>query len=174
MFSNAANRYGVKSVRPSLKLKTRTESLERQSSARDDAVADVRNTSEQPQEEFWIDAYFQHMLKTLVRKFVEAENELYALRERVKKLKNSKNEEQVPGGMKIHRVNAKGRNSQTLHERFDAILREAELKLLDVTIEAFVHKEQHFKERFTSEKEKVAAAIEASRSSFQASEPLWT
>ena len=87
MFSNVPNRYGVKSTKPSLKLKKRTESLERQSSARGEAVADVRNTSEQsPEEEFWIDDHFQQMLKTLVRKVVEAENELYATQERVKRL----------------------------------------------------------------------------------------
>ena len=117
----------MKSTRPSLKLKKRTESLERQNSAREEAVADVRNTSEQsPEEEFWIDDHFQQMLKTLVRKVVEAANELYAIQERVKKLQDSKGERKVPSGLKIHRVTAKGKNIQPLQEQFDTILKEAE------------------------------------------------
>ena len=99
MFSNVPNRYGVKSTRPSLKLKKRMQSLERQSSAREEAVAEVRNTSEQsPEEEFWIDDHFQQMLKTLVREVVEAENEFYAMQERVKRLQDSKSERKVPSG----------------------------------------------------------------------------
>ena len=72
--------------------------------------------------------------------------------------------------MVLHRVNAKGRNGQPLQEHFDAILRETELKLLDATIEALIQDKQHCKERCANEKEKVAATIDAWRSSFQASE----
>ena len=171
MFSNVPNRYGVKSTRPSLKLKKRAESLERQSTARDEAVADVRNTSEQPpEEEFWIDDHFQQMLKSLVREVVEAENELYSVKERAKRLQDSKSEGKVPSGLTIHRVTAKGKNSQPLQERFDAILKEAELKLLDATIAALAQDEQLCTDRCTTEKKNVEAAIQAWRNSFQASE----
>ena len=170
MFNNAANRYGVKSTRPSLKLKRRAESADRQASAREEVVSDGSDTSAPPEEEFWIDDHFQQTLKTLVRKFVEAENELYALQERIKRLKDSKSEGKVPTGLVVHRINAKGRNSQVLQERFDAILRDAELKLLDATIEALTQDEQQYKERCTTEKENLAAIINAWRSSFQASE----
>ena len=57
--------------------------------------------------------------------------------------------------MKIQRITAKGRNNQTLQERFDAILQEAELKLLDATIEALAQDKQLYKERCTSEKVKI-------------------
>ena len=84
---------------------------------------------------------------------MEAENELYALQQRIKRLKDSKSEGKVPTGLVVHRVHAKGRNSQLLQEcfdcihakgrnsqllqeRLDAILWDAELKLLDTTIEA--------------------------------------
>ena len=170
MFSNAANRYGVKSTRRSLKLKRQAESEERQTSAREEVVSDGRDTSAPPEEEFWIDDHFQQTLKTLIRKFVEAENELYALQERIKRLKDSKSEGKVPTGLIVHRINAKGRNSQALQNRFDAILREAELKLLDTTIEALTEDEQQYKERCATEKENVTATIDAWRSSFQASE----
>ena len=62
------------------------------------------------------------------------------------------------------------RNSQVPQERFDAILRDAELKLLDATIEALTQDEQQYKERCTTEKENLTAIIDAWRSSFQASE----
>ena len=68
------------------------------------------------------------------------------------------------------RITAKGRNNQPLQERFYAILREAELKLLDATIEALAQDEQLYKERCTSEKVKITTAIEAWRTSFQAIE----
>ena len=76
----------------------------------------------------------------------------------------------MPTGLVVHRINAKGRNSQVLQERFDAILRDAELKLLDATIEALTQDEQQYKERCTTEKENLTAIIDAWRSSFQASE----
>ena len=110
MFNNAANRYGVKSTKPSLKLKRRAESADRQASAREEVVSDGSDTSAPPEEEFWIDDHFQQTLKTLVRKFVEAENELYALQERIKRLKDSKSEGKVPTCLVVHRINAKGRN----------------------------------------------------------------
>ena len=66
MLSNAANRYGVKSTRHSLKLKRQAESADRQASAREEVVSDGRDTSAQPEEEFWIDDHFQQTLKTLI------------------------------------------------------------------------------------------------------------
>ena len=163
MCSNATNRYGVKTTRHSLKLKRRAESADRQASAREEASSGGRDTSAQPEEEFWIDDHFQQTLKTLVRKFVEAENELYALQERIKRLKDSKSDHEgkVPTGLAVHRMTAKGRNRQLLQERFDTILRDAELQLLDTTIEALTQDEQQYKERCSDEKKKVTATIDA-------------
>ena len=53
---------------------------------------------------------------------------------RIKRLKGPKSEGKVPTGLVVHRINAKGRITQVLQERFDAILKDAELKLLDTTI----------------------------------------
>lgn len=135
MFSNAANHYGVKSTRPSLKLKRRAESTDRLVSAREEVISNGPDTSAPSEEEFCIDDHFQQMLTTLVQKFAKAENELYALQEWIKRLKDSKSEGKVPTGLVVHHVNTKRRNSQLLQESFDAILRDAELKLLDTTIE---------------------------------------
>lgn len=135
MFSNAANHYGVKSTRPSLKVKRRAESTDRLVSAREEVISNGPDTSAPSEEEFCIDDHFQQTLTTLVQKFAEAENELYALQEWIKRLKDSKSEGKVPTGLVVHHVNTKRRNSQLLHESFDAILRDAELKLLDTTIE---------------------------------------
>ena len=74
-------------------------------------------------------------LKTLIRKFADAENKLYALQEWIKRLKDSKSEGKVPTGLVVHRINAKRQNSQLLQESFDAILRNTKLKLLHTTIE---------------------------------------
>ena len=134
MFSNAANHYGVKSTRPSLKLKRRAESTDRLVSAREEVISNGPDTSAPSEEEFCIDDHFQQMLTTLVQKFAKAENELYALQEWIKRLKDSKSEGKVPTGLVVHRINAKGRITQVLQERFDAILKDAELKLLDTTI----------------------------------------
>ena len=76
----------------------------------------------------------------------------------------------MPTGLAFHRITAKGRNSQLLQERFDTILRDAELQLLDTTIEALSQEEQQYKERCSHEKKKVIATIDAWRNSFQASE----
>lgn len=81
MFSNAANHYGVKSTRPSLKVKRRAESTDRLVSAREEVISNGPDTSAPSEEEFCIDDHFQQTLTTLVQKFAEAENELYALQE---------------------------------------------------------------------------------------------
>ena len=79
MSSNVANCYGVKPTRLSLKLKRRAESTDRQTSAREEVISDSPKTNTPPEEEFWIDNHFQQTLKTLIRKFADAENKLYAL-----------------------------------------------------------------------------------------------
>ena len=76
----------------------------------------------------------------------------------------------MPSGLKIHRVTAKGKNIQPLQEQFDTILKEAEFKLLDATIEALTHDEQLYRDLCTNEKKNVEAAIRAWRNSFQPSE----
>ena len=93
-----------------------------------------------------------------------------AIQERVKKFQNSKSGEKVPGGLKIHRVTAKGRNIQPLQERFDVILKEAKFKRIDATIKALIYDKQLYRDLCTTEKNNLEAAIQAWRNSFQARE----
>ena len=61
-------------------LKKQQESADRQSSAREEAVEDLRATDkESPDPELWIDDHFQCVLKNLIRSLVDAENQLYGL-----------------------------------------------------------------------------------------------
>ena len=48
----------------------------------------------------------------------------------------------MPSGLKIRSVIPKGQNAQGLQEKFNAIIKEAELKLLDAAIEALCTGEQ--------------------------------
>ena len=77
----------------------------------------------------------------------------------------------MPKGLKISGVSAKGRNAERLQQSFDAILREAESKLLDATIEALQMEEQQLKDGCVEEKQKVVTSIDAWRNSFQSSDP---
>lgn len=172
MFSNASDRSGPKKGKDALKLKKRQESLERQSSARGDVVEDLRATTEDPTEsQMWIDDNFQRVLKKLVHSFIDAENQLFALQERKQRLESFKSDGKVPKGLKISNVAAKGRNAERLQQTFDGILREAESKLLDATIEALQSEEQQLKDGCVEEKQKVFTSIETWRSSFKSSDP---
>ncbi|XP_067041056.1 myosin-15-like [Acropora muricata] len=172
MFSNASDRSGPKKGKGALKLRKRQESVERQSSARGDVVEDLRTTTEEPPEsQMWIDDNFQRVLKKLVHSLIDAENQLFSLQERKQKLESFKSDGKVPKGLKIIRVAAKGRNAERLQQIFDGILREAESKLLDATIEALQIEEQQLKDGWIEEKQKVVTSIEAWRSSFQSSDP---
>ena len=78
----------------------------------------------------------------------------------------------MPNGLKIHSVSAKGiKNVENLQQKFNMVIKGAELKLLDATIEALQIEEQQTLDRCTEEKEKVLTAIENRRSSFKASDP---
>ncbi|XP_067022942.1 uncharacterized protein [Acropora muricata] len=172
MFSNASDRSGPKKGKGALKLRKRQESVERQSSARGDVVEDLRTTTEETSEsQMWIDDSFQRVLKKLVHSLIDAENQLFSLQERKQKLESFKSDGKVPKGLKISRVAAKGRNIERLQHIFDGILREAESKLLDATIEALQIEEQQLKDGCVEEKQKVVTSIEAWRSSFQSSDP---
>ena len=76
----------------------------------------------------------------------------------------------MPSGLKIRCVTAKGRNAQPLQDKFNNIIKEAEIKLLDATIASLETGEQQSKERCAAEKQKIFAAIETWRTSFQSSD----
>lgn len=158
-------------TKSALKLKKRQESTDRQSQAREEVVEDNRATiaEESPESEIWIDDHFQRVLKNLIRSFIEAENQLYGLQERIQRLESNKSNGKVPSGLKIRCVTAKGRNTQLLQEIFN-ITKEAELKLLDATIDSLKTEEQQAKVRCAEEKKSVFTAIETWRNSFQSSD----
>jgi len=107
MFSNTSDRSGFKMTKSALKLKKRQESTDRQSQAREEVVEDHRATAEEsPESEIWIDDHFQRVLKNLVRSFIEAENQLYGLQERIQRLESNKSNGKVPSGLKIRCVTA--------------------------------------------------------------------
>ena len=170
MFSNASNRTGLKQGKSALKLSRRQASLERQNDARTDVVDELRPSAEESHEpEMWIDGHFQRVIKRLVHSLIEAENQLYALQERRQQLESCKRDEKVPNGMKISHIAAKGQNVQVLQEKFKAILKEAKLKLLDVTIEALQPAEQLLSDRSKVENQNTSTTIETWRNSFKSS-----
>ena len=64
-----------------------------------------------------------------------------------------------------------GRNAERLQQTFDGIIREAESKLLDATIEALKIEGQQLKDGCFEEKQKVVSSMEAWRRSSQSSDP---
>ena len=76
----------------------------------------------------------------------------------------------MPSGLKIRCVTTKGRNAQLLQDQFNNIIKEAEVKLLDAIIASLETEEQQAKERCAVEKQKIFAAIETWRTSFQSSD----
>ena len=172
MPSNTSDRSGFKMTRSVLKLKKRQESAERQNQARDEVLDDHRATTaeESTESEIRIDDHFQRVLKNLVHSQIEAENQFSGLQERRQKLESTKSNGKVPSGLKIRCVTAKGRNAQLLQDQFNNIIKEAEVKLLDATIASLETEEQQAKERCAVEKQKIFAAIETWRTSFQSSD----
>ena len=76
----------------------------------------------------------------------------------------------MPNGLKIHCVTAKGRIAQPLQDKFNNIIKEAEIKLLGTTIASLKTEEKQSKERCAAEKQKIFAAIETCRTSFQSTD----
>ena len=108
----------------------------------------------------WIDNNFQRVLKKLIHSFIDAKNQLFALQGHKQRLESFKSNGKVPKGLKNRNVATKGRNTERLQQTIDGILREAESKLLDATIEALQIKEQQLKDGCVEEKQKVITSIE--------------
>ncbi|KAL9969536.1 hypothetical protein ACROYT_G021760 [Oculina patagonica] len=130
----------------------------------------IDETEETPYGIMEIKPPYKHKTVTPEKKFMDAENGLYALQECIKRLELSKREKKVPSGMKIHRFKAKGKHTTLLQETFDGILREAEFKLLDATLAALHQDEQHCRDSCTEEKANISKAINTWREAFKASE----
>ena len=136
-------RSGLKEQNKSLSLnrKSREVSLERQTSARESQVADLRSvetaTKAKPTEgtaDVKLDSAFASILKKKVYVLVDTENAVSQTHRRIKHLEEQLQQKTVPKGLKIKPVKAKSK-SEDLQKKFDNILHEVELKLLDVTLE---------------------------------------
>lgn len=77
----------------------------------------------------------------------------------------------MPSDLKISVV-AEGQSAQHRQEKFNIITKEAELKLLDATIEALNSDEEQANERCKEEKKNVETTIESWKESFQTSASL--
>ena len=131
MFSNTSDRSGPKKGKDSLRLKKRQESADRQSSAREEAVEDLRAAAEEsPDPELRIDDHFQRVLKNLVRSLVDTENQLYGLQDRRQRFESNRSDGKLPSGLKIRSITAKGKNAENLQQKFNEVVKESELKLL--------------------------------------------
>ena len=172
MLSNTSDRSGFRMDKSALKLRKRQESAARQNQACDEVLDDHRaiTAEESHESEIWIDDHFQRVLKNLVHSHIEAENQFYGLQECRQRLESANSNGKVPSGLKICCVTAKGWNAQPLQDKFNNIIKEAEIKLLDATIASVKTEEQQSKERCAAETQKIFAAIETWRTSFQSSD----
>ena len=72
--------------------------------------------------------------------------------------------------MKVRCVSAKGKHTISLQDKLHEILREAEEKLLDATLDVLRQDEQQYHSRCTEKKQQIATAIETWKDSFKTSE----
>ena len=86
----------------------------RRNKARGEILDDLKTMTEDSSESaFWIDNHLKRVLKKLVYSFIDAENQLYGLQIREKRLESFKSDGKVPSGLKINVV-AKGQRVQSL------------------------------------------------------------
>ena len=117
----------------SLNKKSREVSLERQASARESQIAELRSAevapSAKPTEsppDVKLDSTFASILKKKVYLLVDTENALSQSHRRIKHLEEQFQQNTVPKGLKIKPVKAKSK-SEDLQKKFDDILHRAEL-----------------------------------------------
>lgn len=132
-------RSGVKELNKTLSLnkKSREVSLERQTSARDSQIAELRSVEVAPSAkrtesppDVKLDSAFASILKKKVYLSVDTENALSQYHRRIKHLEEQIQQNTVPKGLKIKPVKAKSK-SEDLQKKFEDILHQAELKLLE-------------------------------------------
>ena len=138
MDSNTTNRSRSKGGNFSLSLSTRDKqrqnSSERQKQAREGQFA-VNRPSSSEKALTGLDKELESLLRKKVHILVDAENSHKQLLERAKSLECMKSNGEIPKGLKIKKVIAKGK-SGTLQDKFDQILKEAENRLLDASLES--------------------------------------
>ena len=167
-------RSGLKDQHKSLSLskKHRGASLERQASARDSQITELRSAdvtasaiSTESSPDVQLDPAFVSILKKKVHLLVDTENGLSRSLARIKHLEEQLQQKTVPKGLKIKPVKAKSK-SDDLQKKFDEIIQEAELKLLDATLESLRREVLETKNSIVSFKEDLKTTVGRWRSSF--------
>ena len=82
-----------------------------------------------------LDSTIETVLRKAVRLRVDADKAHSKLLSRVKRLDEHLSKGTIPVGLRIASIQAKGKNVETLQAKFDDIIREAEVKMLEATIE---------------------------------------
>lgn len=65
----------------------------------------------------------------------DAKKAYSSLKARIKMLENHADQGTTPSGLRIKRIQAKGQDVDTLQAKFDDIVREVEMKLLEAAID---------------------------------------
>ena len=82
-----------------------------------------------------LDSTIETVLQKAVRLRVDADKAHSNLLSRVKRLDEHLSKGTIPVGLRIASIQAKGKNMETLQAKFDDIIREAVVKMLEATIE---------------------------------------
>ena len=82
-----------------------------------------------------LDSTIEAILRKKVRERLDIEKSHSSLLARIKLLEKHASDSTIPSGLRIQRVKAKGQNIDLLQPKFDDIIKDAELKLLNVAIE---------------------------------------
>ncbi|KAL9969476.1 hypothetical protein ACROYT_G021696 [Oculina patagonica] len=157
--------------RLSLKLKSRHHSLERQSSARDLAVSEHRQDTDSANaissQSDEIDDHFKEVLRRLVHRLIDSENAFYALGDRIKKLEQSALDNTCPKGLAIKPVKATGKNAGPLQQDFDAILKDAQKRIVQAVIKDLKTQETETSHLCQENRDKIEQSLTEWRQKFR-------
>ena len=82
-----------------------------------------------------LDSTIETVLRKAVRQRMDADKARCNLLSKVKRLEEQLGKDTIPTGLRIASIQAKGKNVDTLQAKFDEIVHEAEVKMLEATIE---------------------------------------
>ena len=82
-----------------------------------------------------LDSAIKTVLRKAVRQRMDADKAHSSLLSRVKRLEEHLSKDAIPTGLRIASIQAKGTNMETPQAKFDEIVHEAEIKMLEATIE---------------------------------------
>ena len=82
-----------------------------------------------------LDSTIETVLRKAVRLRMDADKAPSSLLSRVKRLEEHLRKDTIPAGLRIASIQAKGKNVEALQAKFEEIAHEAEVKMLEATIE---------------------------------------